>query len=303
MSDTKKLKYDNIPASTRTFILKTNLTLDIKKLFENLPITSYIVVPKRRGRKKKNAPKDPNNDIPSGSIVTLEYENKMRGVKIKKKKKNKTNGRITFFRNSTTVVMRIGTKFINFKISGNGKFQMTGCKFIEHAEECMKYMWLYMKDTDYYTIDGDNLEVMFVPSMRNIDFDIGYTINREALDRYINTQTDYRSLLETSAGYTGVNIKLPFSQSIMDIKIDHKTLIDGKFQLEKIVPYSKYIDTENEKDRKKKLNKKRYTTFLVFYSGKIIQSSISKDFGKKPFQDFVDILMTQRHIFEEKLDI
>ena len=281
--------------------MKTNLTLDIKKLFDNLPITPYIVVPKKRGRKKKNAPKDPNNDIPDGSIVTLEFETLLRGVKIKKKKK--TGGRINFFRNSTTVVMMINNKIINFKISGNGKFQMTGCKYEEHAELCMHYMWLYIKDTDYYKCVDENLTVMFVPSMRNIDFDIGYTINREALDHYINTQTEYRSLLETSAGYTGVNIKLPFSQSILNIRINQKTWIDGKFTDKTIVPYSKYIDTENEKDRNKKLKKKRYTTFLVFYSGKIIMSTISQDFGAKPFHDFVNILRTKRHIFEEQLDI
>jgi TATA-box binding protein (TBP) (component of TFIID and TFIIIB) len=301
MTELKTLNYDNIPASTRTFILKTNLVIDIKKLFEKLPITEYIVIPKKRGRKKKNAPKDPNNIIPDGSIITLEYENNIRGVKIKKKKKS--NGRINFFRNSTTVVMMIKNKIINFKISNNGKFQMTGCKFIEHAEECMKYIWFYIKDTDYYKCKNDNLEVLFVPSMRNIDFDIGYTINREALDRYINTHTEYRSLLETSAGYTGVNIKFPFDRDISEIKITHKTWIDGKFQNDKIVSYNTYIETESEKDRRKKLQKKRYTTFLVFYSGKVIMSSISKDFGKKPFQEFVNILLKNRHIFEEKLDV
>ena len=47
-------KFNDIKVSTKTFIVMTNLTLNITELFEYLPITEYYVVPKRRGRKKKN---------------------------------------------------------------------------------------------------------------------------------------------------------------------------------------------------------------------------------------------------------
>ena len=54
--------------------------------------------------------------------------------------------------------------------------------------------------------------------MTNIDFNIGYIINREELNRYINEHTEYNSLLETSFGYTGVNIKIPVRQDLSNIK-------------------------------------------------------------------------------------
>jgi hypothetical protein len=59
---------------------------------------------------------------------------------------------------------------------------------------------------DNLTIDDYN------ELMTNIDFNVGFTINRENLDKYINSNTDYNSLLETSFGYTGVNIKIPMQR-------------------------------------------------------------------------------------------
>ena len=84
--DKKECNYDNIKASTKTFIIKTNIIIDIKKLFDFLPITHYNIIPKKRGRKKKNTPVDIINDLPNGSVITLEYEDKIRGVDLKYKK-------------------------------------------------------------------------------------------------------------------------------------------------------------------------------------------------------------------------
>ena len=314
----KDYDYDNIKASTKTFIIKTNILIDIKKLFELLPITHYNIIPKKRGRKKKNTPINIINDLPNGSVITLEYEDKIRGVDLKDKKRiKKTNQdssplytqnsskKITYFRNSTAIVMIIDNKIINFKISNNGKFQMTGCKYMSQAENCLHYIWIYIKDTDIYKFYNNtdiDLEVMFIPSMRNIDFDIGFVIDRESLDKYINNSTEYRSLLETSIGYTGVNIKIPFSQSILDIKVVKKKWEKGIWSQNEFVSYINYLDKENDKDKKKKINKKRYTTFLVFHSGKTIMSTINKCFGEEPFYKFIDIIKNNKDILQEKLN-
>ena len=196
-------KFDDIKVSTKTFIVMSNLDINIINLFDQLPVTDYEVIPKRRGRKKKSSVVDPNQDIKDGSIITLEYEGKIRGVDLKKKRSKKKN-RGNYFRNSVTIVMTMPeNKKINFKVSRNGKFQMTGCKIDAHAEKCIEYMWSYMKDMkDVYTMKGDCFKVMFIPAMRNIDFALGFLVNRENLDMYINEQTEYHSLLETSFGYT-----------------------------------------------------------------------------------------------------
>ena len=159
--ESSKLKFPEFKAikvSTKTFILMTNLILDIDKMFKCLPITEYILIPKRRGRKKKNEPINPNVNISCGSIITLEYQNNIRGVDLKKKKKNKDKKkRGNYFRNSVTIVMVIDGKKINYKVSANGKFQMTGCKHDQQAELCIKWFWSYIKDNkDIYSFSNTN---------------------------------------------------------------------------------------------------------------------------------------------------
>jgi TATA-box binding protein (TBP) (component of TFIID and TFIIIB) len=301
-------EFDDIPVSTKTFIVMTNLTINIKKLYDFLPITDYVVVPKRRGRKKKTTIPDPNSNIPDGSIITLDLANNIRGVVLKKKKK-KENKSGDYFRNSVTIVMIIDSKKINFKISRNGKFQMTGCKFDEQAEKCMKYTWEYIKDTkDIYELPslGKNylhpFRATFIPAMRNIDFSLGFLLDREKLDEYFNSFTSYYSLLETSIGYTGVNIKIPITKPITDLQIKQLIYKNNKWLPSKMVPYQYYLDTLKPKEQQKKIEKDRYNTFLVFHSGKVIMSSMCADFARETYYDFLNIIKENYEMFEEKLN-
>jgi TATA-box binding protein (TBP) (component of TFIID and TFIIIB) len=292
-------KFEDIKVSTKTFIVMTNLILDIKKLFEFLPITTYFMVPKKRGRKKKTIQSDPNKNIPDGSIITLDMANDIRGVCLKKKKKKKN-----YFRNSITVVMVLSDKKINFKISRNGKFQMTGCKKDSHAEDCIKYIWEYIKDQkDIYTLpEGENFKALFIPAMRNIDFSLGFVLDREKLDKYFNTNTQYHSLLETSIGYTGVNIKIPVEKPICELKIKQLNYKADKWGKPKYVSYESYLDTLKPKEKQKKIEKERYNTFLVFHSGKVIMSSMCEEFARDTYYEFLDIIKNNFKKFEEKLN-
>lgn len=301
-------KFEDIPVSTRTTIVMTNVVFDIKKLYQHLPVTEYVVVPKRRGRKKKNILTDPNKDIPDGSIITVDLENNVRGVRLKKKKKSTAKKGEDYFRNSVTVVMVLFGKQINFKISRNGKFQVTGCKTDLHAENCVKYVWRYIKDADdVYTMnaDDDEFNALFIPAMRNIDFGLGFSIDREKLDRYFNTRTDYCSLLETSIGYTGVNIKIPFKKPITDLRLKKLTWDEdfNEWKEPELVPFTYYLDLLKPKEKEKKLKKERYHTFLAFQSGKIIISSICEEFTRDVYYEFMNIIKDNRKTFQEKLDI
>lgn len=54
--ENKKLvfpKFEDIKVSTKTFIIMTNIVINLCELYLKLPITNYIVIPKKRGRKKK----------------------------------------------------------------------------------------------------------------------------------------------------------------------------------------------------------------------------------------------------------
>ncbi len=296
-------KFEEIPVSTKTFIVRTNITVDIQKLFEFLPITEYTLVPKRRGRKKKTAITDPNKNISTGSIITLDLANVIRGVVLKKKKKKegKTND---YFRNSVTVVMVVEGKKINFKISRNGKFQMTGCKQDKHAEMCVKYIWEYIRgNKDIYILSEKYLKAMFIPAMRNIDFNLGFILDREKLGKYFNTNTDYCSLLETSIGYTGVNIKVPVRKLITELKLKELTYKNNDWVRPDYVPYQNYLDTLKPKEQQKKLDKERFNTFLVFHSGKTIMSSMCEEFARETYYEFLEIVNKNYQKFEEKLKL
>lgn len=310
--------FDKIDVSTKTFIVMTNISLNIDNVFNFLPITNYIVVPKRRGRKKKIKPIDPNKDIKNGSIITLEYLNKIRGVDLKKKKKKNKDKkkRGNYFRNSVTVVMIIDGKRINFKVSRNGKIQMTGCKFDKHSESCVKWFWHYIKDTkDIYEIvdnkgnDVDSppkpieMKAIFIPAMRNIDFGLNFLVDREKLDEYFNMCTGYHSLLETSFGYTGVNIKIPVKKSILDLQLKQLVCIDGIWQKISHIPYKEYLTMLPQKEVTKKINKQRYNTFLVFHSGKVIMSGMEATYMKDVYYEFLDIIRDCYDIIEERLDV
>lgn len=313
-------EFDDVEVSTKTFIVMTNLILDINTMFNFLPTTEYILIPKRRGRKKKNEPVDPNIDISSGSIITVEYQGKVRGVRLRAKKKTKDKKkRGNYFRNSATVVMIIDGKKINYKVSANGKFQMTGCKYDNQAEQCIKWFWSLIKNNNQIYrfsnteqlkqnkneivefIPDKTFKAVFIPAMRNIDFSLNFCVDREKLDEYFNTCTDYHSLLETSFGYTGVNIKIPIKKSIKELTLKEITY-ENEYEKESSISYTEYLSMLSDKDMTKKLKKLRYNTFLVFHSGKTIMSGMESSFMRDEYYEFLDIIRDCYDIIEERLD-
>jgi hypothetical protein len=298
-------EFEDIKVSTKTFIAMTNLIIDLKKLFEFLTITEYIFVPKKRGRKKKTEQVEPIRNIKHGSIVTLKHENKIRGVDLKQKKNQNRKKKSKWFRNSFTVVIILNDKPVNFKICQNGMIQLTGIKQDIQAEECIKFVWQYIKDEEnniYKFSRGSFLETMFIPAMRNIDFSLGFNVDREKLSRYMSTQTEFYSLLETSFGYTGVNIKIPINIDITQMEIKKIMFKDDNWT-EEMTIYNEYMKYLSEKDQAKKINKDRHNTFLVFHSGKCILSSINAKFAKESYYYFLKIIRTCYKEIEERLDI
>jgi len=298
--------FDNIEISTKTVIIKTNCLFHLKFLYENLPVSKYILVPKKRGRKKEIIIEDPNKNLEEGSIITLKFFDKIKGVNLKKSKKDENK---KFFRNALSIVMKIDGKFINFKLPSKGKIQMTGIKTNDQAIKCMKYLLKYINkfDTkDCYTLtnpEDKNIEIITNVVMTNIDFKLGFLINRQNLHNLFNKIDDNISIFEPSYGYTGVNIKSP-------IKIDKKRELDfyiydtkDKSWKSKKITYGEYLDKLPNNERKKELEKKRYNSFMIFHSGSGIMSSINKDDNmKRSYCDFIDHIDKNKNILIEKLD-
>lgn len=293
--------FDDIKVSTKTFTATTNLTIEIDKLYQILPVTPYIVIPKKRGRKKKCEQVDPNKDTPYGSIVTIKYENEIRGVELKVKK-TKSGKKKKWFRNSITIVI-IFDKPINYKVCRNGTLQMTGCKTHEHAENCLKFLWEYIKDDKsiYSFSKGTKLEALFVPSMRNIDFSLGFIVDREKLNNYMCKQKKFHCLLEASFGYTGVNIKFPLTEDIRTMKVCKLSYEKDETWKREWTTYSEYLDMLTPKEQQTKLRADRYNTFLVFHSGKVIMSGLTSEFMREVYNCFLNIISAAYDKIEERL--
>lgn len=302
--------FENIKVSTKTIIAKTNWNINIDKIYDILPTTHYIKVAKKRGRKRKDEKENPNGELPDGSIITVKYKDSVKGVDLKEKEekkedKEKKGKKKGYFRNNVTVVMMQDNKKINFKISRNGKFQMTGCENEDHAERCVKKIWDYIQERDdkaeVINISKETVpEITFIIVMTNIDFDVGFTINRENLDKYFTDNTEYNSLLESSIGYTGVNIKIPMIKP-NDMVCKKLFFKNGKWD-EGSIKYSDYINTLEEKDKEKEANKNRSHTFLVFHSGRVIMSSMHLKYMKDPYNHFLNIIRESRPYIEEKIE-
>jgi len=65
-------EFSTIKISTETIIAVSNLVFDLNNLYNYLPVVEYIVVKRKRGRKKKTEIVDPNKDIPVGSIISVQ---------------------------------------------------------------------------------------------------------------------------------------------------------------------------------------------------------------------------------------
>lgn len=308
----EKRNFDEIGISTETIIGKTNAKINIAELYKMLPCVDYRLEPKKRGRRPKDEKKVEPPVLNEGDITYLEFEDETRGTPPKSKRKNKTSKKDdnkkndNYFRNSLTIVMWCGGKLINFKISKNGKFQFTGCKNDNNAHSCLNHIINYVNESNsnrkILTIPpSSNMEVIYITVMANINFSLGFCVNKENLDDYVNKNTQYYSLLETNFGYTGVNIKIPLP-NLNDVPITKMVFDKQTNEWERIkMSYSDYFLTLDEKEKAKEKNKTRYNTFLVFQSGNVILSSPHKECMRNTYHEFLNIIQTSRTFIEEKI--
>ena len=150
-------------------------------------------------------------------------------------------------------------------------------------------------------MDGTYFNVTFITVMTNIDFNLGFIVNREELDKYMNQSTKYNSLLETSFGYTGVNIKFPAHGYKNNALLPHITY-RGSWT-DEMITYDSYYKGLSEKDQAKTKQKDKYTTFLVFHSGNVIMSGLDKQHMEDTFTEFINIINDCKSVIEEKLTI
>lgn len=300
--------FEDIKVSTKTYTSNTNLNINMDKLYKEIK-KKYereleSIRDKIPGVNNINKIKKINDNykIPYGSILRCKWRDDE--ICIIEKQQSKTGGK--WFRNSMTIVLFLDKK-INFKICKNGTFQFTGCKKINHPINCIKVIWDIIRENKkiYIFNRGTDLDSYIIPAMRNIDFSLGFYVDREKLASYINSLTEYNCMLETSFGYTGVNIKVPYIKKINEMIV--KRIISpvektGEWCITD-VNYVDYLLILPKKEMDKKLNSTRYNTFLVFHSGRAILSGLNSYFMKDSYLYFIDIIKKCKSEIEEKLTV
>lgn len=260
--------------STKTIICRSNLVIDIGAVYEALNTGAHA-------------------EVGEGFQIDMIYyqDHIKRAPHIPAAAKKKQS-----FRNSLNVVVLLHAKKINFKVSHNGKFQMTGCRSEEQARECIHRFVAACASscTNHLAVLGEYALFEFQTVMTNIDVSIGFPINRQLLDQMINRETPYKSLFETSFGYTGVNIKYP-------VHVEGRTLphYTARYHAatgvdsweERIIdaPFVSFLK-----------NKLRYNTFLVFHSGKVIMSGMIQETMQDDLNDFMTLVHARRTEIEER---
>lgn len=274
-------RFEELKVSTRTIIASANVEFDIEGIFNKIPIENTV---------------DVGGAIHGTVIETMYFKDKMRSMESYHDSTRQKN-----FRNALNVIMTIdGAKRINFKVSKNGKFQLTGCKDIVHAKVgvCSFLEMIHRACPDHVLLKNvGKIRVFFEIVMTNMDCGTGYCINRKALDHIINSKTTYHSLLETSFGYTGVNIKFPLNMDWFTIPVPVIEWVPG--QPGNLIEREEPL--EDIKSRPVDI-KKKYNTFLVFHSGQFIMSGMHERTMMDDYQKFMSILEENNGEIREQLD-
>jgi TATA-box binding protein (TBP) (component of TFIID and TFIIIB) len=284
-------EFDDLKVSTRTIIASARMELDIGTIFREYPMD------------EREIPGVFLSSPTKTRIETMYFKNEIRTQEQPVVTHLEGAGKKSF-RNALNVIMTIGLlKKINFKVSKNGKFQLTGCKNMIHAKACVFSFLETLREsvpTGYIMTHPPLFRVHFETVMTNVDCSMGYCLNRQALDRVVNTNTLYHSLLETSFGYTGVNIKLPVTMDWKALKIPVLEWTPGQDDTLRQYQQSLKELTASETLSTAPL-KKKFNTFLVFHSGKFIMSGMREETMRDDYYRFIRILQDHEDEIKEIL--
>lgn len=271
------MNFANIPVSTQTFTVRSNIEhIELQIFYELLQITT----------------KKTNDD--EGEIVCIKYKTLIKGetpiIKVKKRKSDKKTDARKNFLNCITLIIQV-EKRINVKIFKNGVFQLTGCKNISNVKKCLHVILTELfkfPDCFKFNYNNTNFVIYIKSAMRNIDFDLGFKINRTLLAIYLHNNTNYR-IPPLTATNMGVKLKIPLN-NIEDLPI---TRITYPSRTEDIISFKECFNVI-EPDAKKlqdKLNNK-FISISIFQNGKVLMSSIDETFQEKYYNWLIDLLQS-----------
>ena len=213
--------------STHTFIAYTNINeLDLDSLFDEINVDEDLVHVRYRKREKGE----------------------------KKKRKVKPNPK-NFFN-----CIFLTCKKVNLKLFKNGVIQLTGCKGVDHSKSALLSFWKVVRKTTLRH-RFDCLECYLVSVMRNINFNLGFPIDREKLGNYVVNNSNNYVISQVVGGFMDRFI-IPV-ESVKDMPV-YRIKIENEEDIEEgeTVKYEEFLDTAS----------KKYITVTIFQTGRVLFS-------------------------------
>ncbi|MGL5357028.1 MAG: hypothetical protein ACRDAQ_10905 [Cetobacterium sp.] len=277
--------FENLRTSTQTFTVKSNiLIMDLQLFFEKIDLLK-------------------NDEV---EIVNMKYKTQKKGVfeeqikkRISKKKVKSDNDNSKLKRNflNCVSIVALTEKKINIKVFKNGVFQITGCRKECDVTKCINIIFTQLKHLDIYELrKGETFFVILVKSaMRNVDFNVNYTVNREILSEHLRKYSKY-NIPPLSSKNMGVKMKTPFNIKNLPItKIEYRP--------EEHVTHKLFLrdcidEIEPDKTRQKAKFENKFNNATIFQNGKVLMSCVDETFQKNFYYWIADLLMKNKSTFE-----
>lgn len=281
IDDTNKMN-----VSTQTFIIRFAEeceSLDLSIVYESSRLDDDIVLIKYMDKYKKEE-NDKAIDVAMPKTTT-----------IKKKKKN--------FLNCVTLYIRTKTKNINVKLFHNSVLQLTGCTNTDQVKHGVKIIndRILMPYAD--VSPSRRRRFFIIPSMRNVDFDTGYCIDRLKLAQCLATYDNF-SVPPMTSGYMGLKIKIPVNdEDILNIPVLYSSTSTSSSEISDDEILRMRDLKETYLSRSKIFVKNRFVSISVFQNGKVLISSIDETVQNIYYAKFKSILDLNRDAIEYRSNV
>lgn len=335
-------KFEDLKVSTRTIEIYTNIKLDFPKLFDNLPIYELDNVPLTKKKKRPDIRKifAPVGSIigirmfRKGIYSTRGINTRPEKYLISELRIKRDNGELSSteqqtlqdleqtykknvldFQNQICIIMNVGTRIIikndketivpiNLNImTFSTSLKLVGCKTDPEIYTVIKVLWNHINTIECYSLI-DNFPPRFIidPVMTNLDFQLGFKVNRIELNNVLN-EPRYSSVIFTSSfeptSHTNVKIRMkkyqPEGWEYNCIMFPFPEEFN-KYEMAKVSD-NPYQDPRN----KKKCSK--FHTFLVPRSSKVIISGKYLPLLEEHYNYFIKIVDENREKIEEIYDL
>lgn len=289
----------NITTTTQIATL-TKGSFDLSAIYDQM---HPVHIPLQNGQCKRSQVDEILSSLEPGSLIHVQFKDQSKGtvLKAKRPRKQPEGTKRSFFLNAICFVMKMD-KLVNFKITSK-KFQITGCKTTEQAHSVVRIMYDRFCQTDRPCILHEEATPTFVFNtvMTNVDFNLGFLVDRSHLDRMFSEQDEFISLLENSFGHAGVNIKYISKKTNKTLSYICKS--KGVWTQGSLSTLE-FWDMLSEKEKAHEQKRKCMHTFLVFHSGRGIHSGPCFEEMEHVYTMFMKVLYEKKDEYqiEEILD-